>query len=252
MTSYRPWLPETAIDRGACDVPLRAAVRDWSAKWFVGRHPDITGDPEPGRPFALGNGSAWELADGITLILDSDAADLVGRLMFGAPDDPDALTPADRAAIDGAAQACLADLRGRIAQVFRLDAAQAWRAVAGQPTDDARRWTWRVERDGEPLLRVAASETLIARRIIAGLVPVKPDNEIAPLATALAPQIVTISALVGRSRLTTSELGGLEIGDVLVLDRNVDQPAEIAVDHTPRPLGCAIAEADGHLRLTIL
>lgn len=256
MTDIRSWLPAEAIQRGVRDVPMRASVRDWASSWFAlgqaaAGQVDVTGDPvattEPGKA----RGTCWQLADGVVLALATDAEARIAAAMFGAPDDPALLTAADRAALDAAAEACIADLRARLASALRLGGG-AWRG--GTPDGfPAPWWTWRVaDRGGSTLLEIALSEELIARRVRAALAPAPAPRDLSSFAAALSDQVVAVSALVGRSRLTTTELAGLARGDVLVLDRDLDKPADIAVEHRPKSLRCTVDRRDDRLQLTIV
>lgn len=253
MILSRSWLPTEAIQRGVRDVPLRACVRDWASSWFASGQADLTGDPvttaEPGK----GRGTCWQLAEGVVLALVDDAEARIAMLMFGVPDDPAALTAADRMALDAAAQACVADLRTRLVSALRLAGAAAWRG--GTPAADlpAPWWAWRMtDGRGATLLEIALSEELIVRRVRAALGPAPDPRALSPLAVALSDQPVTVSALVGRSRLTTTELAGLSAGDVLVLDRDLDGAVEIAIGSRPKALRCTIDRRDDRLQLTIV
>lgn len=252
MTQIRSWLPSEAIQRGVRDVPMRASVRDWASSWFAAGQADVSGDPvatsEPGKA----RGTCWRLADGVVLALATDAEERIAASMFGTPDDPASLTAADRASLDSAADACIADLRARLASALRLGGG-AWRGGASDDGLPAPWWTWRVaDRDGSTLLEIALSEELIVRRVRAALARAPAPRDPSSFAAALADQAVAISALVGRSRLTTTELAGLARGDVLVLDRDLDKPADIAVEHRPKSLRCTVDRQDDRLQLTIV
>lgn len=257
MTNIRSWLPAEAIQRGVRGVPMRASIRDWASSWFaagqaaVGQA-DVTGDPvattEPGKA----RGTCWQLADGVVLALATDAEARIAAAMFGAPDDPALLTAADRAALDATAEACIADLRVRLASALRLSG-DAWRGGAPDDGLSAPWWSWRVsDGRGSTLLEIGLSEELIVRRVRAMLAPVPDPRDLSSFAAALSDQVVAVSALVGRSRLTTTELAGLARGDVLVLDRDLDKPANIAIEHRPKSLFCTVDRDDDRLQLTIV
>lgn len=252
MTQIRSWLPAEAVQRGARDVALRNCVREWAAAWFAAGQADLTGDPTiaqlPGRI----RGASWQLADGVAVSLAEDADTRIAALMFGTPDEAASLTAVDQAALDAAAEACVADLRARLVSTLRLGAG-GWRAGTVEPVTAMSWWTWRVaDGRGDALLEVALSEDLIVKRVRAALPPVPAGSRLAPLADALCDQPVTVSALIGRSRLTTTELAGLAPGDVLVLDRDLDAAVDIAVEHRPKSLRCTVDRQDDRLQLTIV
>jgi len=252
MTHVRSWLPPEAVHRAVRDVALRPCVRDWGAAWFAARSADVAGDPAAGPPPLATRGTCWQLADGVVLSLADDAEARIAAMMFGAPDDVASLTSADRAALDIAAGACAADLRSRLVASLRLGGAAAWRPGTVEPGTGSW-WTWRVADGGRTdLLQIALSEELIVKRARAALPPVAGGKTVAPLAIALADQPVTVSALVGRSRLTTTELAGLAAGDVLVLDRDLTAAVDVAIGHRPKPLRCTVDRHDDRLQLTIV
>ena len=252
MTHVRSWLPAEAIQRGVRDVALRTCVREWASSWFAVEQADLTGDPVASPQPSKGRGASWHLADGVALALAEDADTRVAALMFGTPDDVTSLTVADRVALDTAAETCITDLRARLVSALRLGSGATWRAGAQAPDASADWWTWRVtDRRGGTLLEIALSEDLIIKRIRAALAPVA-ARSLSSLAAALSDQQVTVSALVGRSRLTTTELAGLSCGDVLVLDRDIDAAIEVAVEHRPKPLRCTVDSHGDRLQLTIV
>lgn len=250
MESYRSWLPGAAIERGACEAPLRQVVADWSSKWFARQQAMLAGDPVATTALNTPGGSGWETADGLMIVPAMDAEAAMITLSFGLSGDADALTAADEAALRAVVQSCLADLRSRLAAAFGLPPDAPWRPAMTKA--DAPRWEWQVEGyGGVALLRIAADEALIARRVRGGLPPAARDRALAPLDAALAGQSIGVSALVGRCRLTTAELGGLGQGDVVVLDRMLGDPVDLAIDRDPKPLPCTVEERDGCLILTL-
>jgi flagellar motor switch/type III secretory pathway protein FliN len=253
MTQVRSWLPAEAIQRGVRDVALRTCVREWAAAWFTSRQVDLAGDPVSAQLSGRTRGTSWQLADGVAVSLAEDADTRIAAQMFGTPEDPGSLTVADRAALDAAAEACITDLRTRLVSSLRLVGGGAWRARTAEPDTGMSWWTWRVtDGRGDALLEIALSEDLIVKRERAALPPVPVGSRLSLLAVALSDQPVTVSALVGRSRLTTTELAGLTPGDVLVLDRDVGAEVDIAVEHRPKSLRCTVDRQDDRLQLTIV
>jgi flagellar motor switch/type III secretory pathway protein FliN len=249
METSRPWLPRAAIERGARDVPLHQVVSDWSSKWFARRAAVLAGDPITTASDTTGGG--WELAHGIALVPAADAEAAVIALLFGSQEGAEELTAADQAALGAVVESCFTDLRSRLATAFRLPGDAAWRptmtAADGQP-----RWVWRVQGDkGGALVKIAVDEALLVRRIRSGLPSATGGRSLTALHAALAGQPVGVSALVGRCRLTTSELAGLGQGDVVVLDRLLGDVVELAVDGDLKPMPCTVDERDGCLTLTL-
>ncbi|WP_375397071.1 FliM/FliN family flagellar motor switch protein [uncultured Sphingomonas sp.] len=251
-TSCRSWLPEAAVARAARAVPLGAAVHDWSATWFAGRQAMVAGDPAFGRGVDLARDTAIGIDDMLAMLMPDQTGTVVASLMFGAPDDPDALTPADRDALLTASERCLADLRTRLAETFGMSLDVPWRPMTAPAADIGWR-TYRVDADGlGPLLRVAASDALIARWRRGTLPAVEARDPLGALAAALADQSVAVSAFVGRCGLTASELATLSAGDVVMLDRAIGEPVELSVDAGRGPMRGTIRQLDDRLQLTIV
>ena len=248
---HRPWLPRAAIDQGVGAVPCRQVVADWSAKWFARAAATVRGEAAIATALDLQGGTGWDLADGVAIIHAASVEQAVLSLLFGPRDDGGPLTASDEAVLQAVVDACLGDLRSRLATAFRLPADAAWRPDLPS-ADGARRWIWRVEAgQGVSLLRIVVDEALVARRVRAALPPVARGRAPASLAAGLAAQAIAVSARVGGCRLTTAELGGLGLGDVVVLDRALDDPIDLAVDRDPKPRPCTVEDRDGRLTLIL-
>lgn len=61
---------------------------------------------------------------------------------------------------------------------------------------------------------------------------------------------VTLKACLGKGQITLGDLLHLEVGDVIVLERKIDEPVEILIEDTPKILG-RIGVYKGHLALKI-
>lgn len=250
MATHREWLPASAVERGVRDAPVRTVVADWSSRWFMHGEMILRRIPVLKEGIVAGEATGWSLGDGLTLIRKGGARRAIADLLFGPQDDAEPPTPADESVLRTAVESCLADLRARLATAFRLPADDPWRPSL--PTDGSvRRWIWSVDagRDESPL-GIAVDEELIVRRVRAGVPPVARASALTPLASALANQAVSVSALVGRCRLTTSEVAGLGEGDVVVLDRTIGDKVDLAVGREPKALSCQVEERDLHLILT--
>jgi flagellar motor switch/type III secretory pathway protein FliN len=186
-------------------------------------------------------------------IAASEAALLsLAGLMLDRRIDPPALTPADRSLVERLWTGCIEDLCKRLSETLRLPPASRWqleRSPAPPPVGAHSCYIGTGPRD--PLIQLSVDwETMVAltkASIPFGQKPVR----LQPLAAALAKQPIAVSALVGRCELTLADLAGLGEGDVVVLDRDLGLPLELAVGGEVKSGRCEVVEADERLSLKI-
>jgi flagellar motor switch/type III secretory pathway protein FliN len=121
---------------------------------------------------------------------------------------------------------------------------------AGAAGDGARR-SLTLAMAGEPLLEVTLDRTdlcLLAQRTFT---PRGHRTSLAPAATAFADVAVPVAGRLGRAALAIDQIGALEPGDVLVLDRELDEAVELLVAGRDSPLRCDITERDGAIGLVV-
>jgi len=68
----------------------------------------------------------------------------------------------------------------------------------------------------------------------------------------LARQPVALAALLGRCELSVADLSGLTAGDVLVLDRKLDELLDLSIDGRPKAGRCAIEQVGSGLALKVV
>jgi hypothetical protein len=247
MTTTVPWLPANAVAEAAQALQVRQTIADWSTKWLGFGSATLSGTEAAARDIRI-PGTAFELDDGLALVLPEDAPTIVGRLMFGvAEGEP---TAADFAAISVSADKALADLRQRLAQLVGLPREAVWRGCDGAD-GPGHLFRVRLGQALQPLVFVV-SDRLLVRGVKARLRPDAASTPLGALAEGLAPQIVTTAALLGTSRLSTRELAELGEGDVVVLDRGLNDVVPIAIDGIPQTVGCRVAASDANLVLTLV
>jgi flagellar motor switch/type III secretory pathway protein FliN len=252
MAQFRTWLPDGAIEQGARNVPLRQAVADWSGRWFAHGKLAVAADATPAGAIDTRGGRVWESPGGLAMVVAPASDDRLISLMFGAAPDQAELTAGDRDALDACVGACFGDLRTQVGRVFRLDGNSPWRSASSPALDVGRWWTWQVEDDrGLSMALIAAEEALIARWVRNALPPPPAQARLGSIAHALADQQIVVSAAVGRCRMSTSDLAGLALGDVLVLDQSLDQPVSIAVNRRPKAMRCVVHRTDDHLQFVV-
>jgi flagellar motor switch/type III secretory pathway protein FliN len=247
MSVLVPWLPANAIAEAARTLQVRETVADWSAKWLGSGSATLSGTEAAARDLRI-SGTASELDDGLALVIPEDVSAIIGRMMFGIPEGEP--TAADFAAISASADTALADLRQRLAQLVGLPRQAGWRECdgAGGP---GHLFRVRLGQALQPLV-IIVSDSLLVLGIKARLRPDPASTPLGALSEGLAPQTVMLSALLGSCRLSTRELAELGAGDVVVLDRGLNDVVPIAIDGIPQTVGCRVAASDANLVLTLV
>lgn len=220
------WLPIDTRPPPGLEALLADVVAGWSARWFKGEGLSV-GDL---RREARGDLSWRGLDAGLMLGTAADTALRLGAAMLAvsAADRADA----DRTLLEEAAEACLLDLRERLAALAGVAPAAAWR-----PTVRAPGWCAAI---GDPTaqLALALTDPLFATLVTRAL-PAPAALPLGSGARALAAAQVRVSAAVGGAALRVADLRALEIGDVVVLDRPLAEAVPIALDGRPLAHGTA-------------
>jgi flagellar motor switch/type III secretory pathway protein FliN len=251
----RAWLPGAALTDGALDRLVCGAVEGWSAKWLA------RGALRPLHALAATATGAAAGSDGEWLVLDDGAAVSAGAaaalgLALAMIDARGAKpqTDADRALLERVAAAAMEDLCTRLTGAFKLPPGSQWQRAARLPPAFAEDGVG-CEIGAEPeesllRMRFTAEFAIALRKSCAGSVPRK--TALGSVDLALGRQPVSASALLGRCSVTLSELSGLAVGDVLILDGNPTGPLDLAIAGGARAAGCTLDDDGGGYRLKIL
>lgn len=240
MSRALPWLPEQALGEPAAARPFGLVAAEWGRAWFAQARWQATGTWSPDRAAephtALREGERVAIHGGAGTIL---------RLAFAmlGEDERPHLTTRDLRLLRRLAGNALDDL------VTRLETALPARAVGGAPDSGHRGLA--LSMDGEPLLELTldgADLCLLARGTFAAT---RDGAALAPATVAVADVTVAVSGRLGRAALAIDQIGALEPGDVLVLDREADEPVDLLVAGRDSPLRCDITEHDGAVGLVV-
>ena len=231
--NVRDWLPWGVLSLEAVRETLEQAVAQWSAEWFVASGVVVAGvraTMSASRPD--GDGTGWRVYRTVVAVRGGRPA--LSRLVNRALDlrseavDP---TPADRRLLAGLEEKILDGLAETLERAM---------GVAGRPKSVADRPEDPLDDDGGLLVSLAepSGREVLVVAIPAGVVfgyakaalgrPAGPKCPLQPMATALADVRIPFEARIGKVELTLSELNELAVGDVLVLDRPLDQAVDIA------------------------
>jgi flagellar motor switch/type III secretory pathway protein FliN len=250
----RAWLPDEALRGGTVERVIGEAVLRWSEKWFPRQ---LVGGLEPPARTDAALVTAEEAPhvclhpDGLSISASPPARLAIAGMMLDAVIDAARQTAADRYILEALADGCIEDLGRELGRTFRLSAEGGWRRSVGAPSRDAE--TFAVGSvEGRPLLHVAVDFPL-AVELVKSRAPVPPAGRaLRPMAEGLARQKVPVSALLGRCRLSLGDFAGLAAGDVLVLDRALEDELELALGGQATGARCTIASEGEALSLNIV
>jgi hypothetical protein len=106
--------------------------------------------------------------------------------------------------------------------------------------------------DGHPILTITAPSSLLADFVHNALPAASGEMQLlSPLTSALSPTTVALSVSIGRAPLTLTEMAGLAPGDVLVLDRHLQDGAFVVPASGQSVLAGDLCEEEGHVAVCI-
>ncbi|ALK30153.1 FliM/FliN family flagellar motor switch protein [Burkholderia plantarii] len=239
------WRPASDDDARLARALFDAALADWQARWFarpafaIGA---IVRRPGGEVPVVAPGRTGHRCAPGLRL----DPRDALARRLIGAAyatDDGVFDAPASKGALASIAAEMLDDLVAALGTAL-TPAAAAPRdgdapSFSGYGTLDLAIESM----DGEPCASLvcdirhvwarhaAASSTSPASSTAAALTPRREALDATPVA---------LSVVLGRCELSAAQLTMLSPGDVIVLDRRLDEPATLVVDATAAPVALGL------------
>ncbi|HWW12225.1 MAG TPA: FliM/FliN family flagellar motor C-terminal domain-containing protein [Brevundimonas sp.] len=225
------WLPEGALSDPAALAPLDETLADWCRRWLpddrlrcqapvFGIGPDPHSAVAEGRHFALQTPRTGPDA----LAARAMAVDLA-RLEIG---------EGDRKIIDAFRDEMLADLSKTLDGAAGLAAdAPADRSGAVQIAVS--------DRDGRKVLILMTTRAVLAQMRRSRL-PKRTARRspLSSIRSATADATVSVSAHLGSAVMPVSEARRLAAGDVIILDRNLDEPIELTTIPDGASLACGI------------
>ncbi|MFA5599810.1 MAG: FliM/FliN family flagellar motor switch protein [Phenylobacterium sp.] len=239
------WLPPEVADRPIVRDRVGEAVQAWSSKWFSGVK------LAPSRWETVRSGLWAQLSEhgrvrGKTVGLscsDRGAMCLVAALLDAEPAE---LTPteADRRIIEAFLEEALDDLLRALETA--LGSGAETDTVRGSRKDPrASGVRIGVGEAGGVLFWLGLPLSAVLPLCEASLPPPPAaSQELDTRLGAVAGQEVSLQAILGSVKLQLGELGGLATGDVLILDRPLDEPFDVTIGATPLA-GATLTQSDG-------
>ena len=165
---------------------------------------------------------------------------LTGLLGTPVPEAPG--SEADEKLLDALREAVVGDLRQRLLAILKLNPAEAFAPRTATDHEVVRPFAGTiVDVAGVAIAGFSIAGDVIVRLIKADLPPPAPRPPLDRLVSAVEVQRVGLATSVGRCPISVSDLRGLALGDVLILETAVDQPLPVIID------GGATRVASGHL-----
>ena len=239
----RDWLPLGAATGPRVRDALERAVDDWSGKWFAGARVQL-GAVEPRCGGAPRLASGWLLNPaGVAVPVDGTESIRLAGLALGAEPEGLILSEADL------------DILGRLSTEILGDLATALASAVGLPEGTGEPPSPCVdplEGDAGIVLRILdargrglAQATLSLAAIVPFLkasIPAEVSPGLARIDGAIGRTRTRLDIRLGETRLSLGELAGLSSGDVIVLDRTIEEGADVAL---------AVANAPAFARATL-
>ena len=228
----RDWLPDDVIAHEVVREAVEQAIAQWSARWFVGPYAGVAS-------IILASGDLRQENDEMgwrryrSGIAVRGSRQALSRLVERALDvsaEISTVTQADRHVLQALERTILEGLTEEIEQAFDLPGAlrQEPLRIRDPLADDGGLVICLSEPSGREGLSLAVPVDIAVRKIKSHLGPAPRRSEVLqPLAAALGGVSLGLEARVGRVELSLSELTELAVGDVLVLDRALDQAVDV-------------------------
>lgn len=249
------WLPADAKAPLAAIAAIGNSVGTWSAEWFAGDGLRLAGSfvRSAAPRTELRNVSRYLCDGGLALVLGRASIKAIGALILSVPLGDLERTAADIALLEKVGAECFEALKQRLAALFEIDRGADWsKSDTACLAGPVQRISIAASQSTDLQLAIELSEDMFARFVKSRLAPAAPEGPLGAPAQALAGLRIELSAALGKCGISVAELSRLAPGDVLQLDRALDQEVPLAVGFKPLGRGaCTIVQNDGALALEL-
>lgn len=242
------WLPRCSLTSALTAEPFARLLESWVTEWFCRARWSVAGTWQPALDqdtqdwSVLRSGSSFTL-HGRERTIQKVAAEAIGV------DPEETYTQHDLHLLRSIAEKAL-DALATMLENF-VGERQAPR-IGYFGTDkgqlDDRFWL-ELGPEGKPLLAIGIDAAQLARIGRSGFRPTGQAETLEPAKTALDDLGLSVSAQVGLSRLTLEQISTLQIGDVLVLDREIGQTIGLEIEGRLTKLPFMLRERNGKICL---
>ena len=242
--SCRAWLPDAALTLDRISAALSVCLQEWAEAWIGDAVTAAQVQFSDAAQISTQVGRIHVAGSATSISSEGRAKRALLEALLGSSLHGHVLTERDHRLLDGLAGRALQDLVARCDDLGRATDLPAAAARAAIVT-----------------LRCPAGEIAkleLPHSALAGLVKASlGDNHGKPMSIssrveALGEAAVEIEAVLGENILRFEDVAGLAVGDVLLLDRALEEPAQIRIAQAGVTLGAGMLSRDGNrVALTI-
>ena len=232
----RDWLPWGVLSHDAVRETLEEAITQWNGHWFVTPGvgvADLRAATTDLRPD--GDGTGWRVYRAAVAVRAARGAlsRLVGRALDLRPEAA-GQTAADLRLLAAFEEKLLESLTEAVERAFGI--AGSLKSVPEKAADPLEGQggvlVSLTDPPGREMLALAIPAEAVFRHIKAPLGRAVVEGALQPLGRVLGDVRIPFEAQIGKVELTLAEWNELTVGDVLVLDRRVDEAVDIAGVHS--------------------
>jgi flagellar motor switch/type III secretory pathway protein FliN len=254
----KSWLPKAALGDGRLHGALEAIVLAWTNHWFAADNRCHVfaqkGSSSGFQDHGLGTGWGNTGMD-LCVTLSNNARRQIASAMLAMDVSQHRLTTPDTQIIVKLTGPVVQDLSSRLAQFLDLEAKnQQMSAVAfaNQVRDHYEMFCLSFDTPVRAIDIYVRSD--VANRARLKLTPpIRSQPDLSSKSAAIGRQDVSIGAHVGSAQLGYNEVYNLGVGDVLVLNRNLEENFNITVDEQIcENIQCEMQEEDGQTKLRLV
>jgi flagellar motor switch/type III secretory pathway protein FliN len=253
----KSWLPKAALGDGKLHGALEGIVLAWSNHWFVADNRQYVfvqkGCSSGFRDHGLGTGWGNTGMD-LCVTMSNTARRQIASAMLAMDVSQHRLTTPDTQIIVKLTGPVVQDLLSRLAQFLDLEAQNQQMsalAFANQVSGHYEMFFLSFDTPVRAVDIYVRSD--VANRARLKLTPpIRLQPDLSPKSAAIARQDVSIGAHVGSAQLGYNEVYNLGVGDVLVLNRNLEENFNITVDEQVcENIQCEMRAEDGQTNLRL-
>lgn len=239
----RAWLPKEAFSLEAVGACLSGPVAAWAERWFV-RAPAAIAAVRADVPDAAHASHPGLVIEGANAVLELNGHGK-RRLLEAALDvdlSAQVLSEADRRLLDEFARRVVRDLAVLVEESLAADSGGGDLTIVST-----------LAIAGHEALSVSIGDGALAPAIKAAMAGTgAPKPALARRSEAIKRTTLTVRGHLGRAELAFDELENLNVGDVLILDRNLAEPVELKLPGIDVPLARGrLSQSDGALSIQL-
>lgn len=235
MTVFsRPWLPETAYCSNRIKPILDRAIDDWSARWFPESTKFSATQLIEGLARKIGGKEqCFSIFGGQLAITKSAEMDAqICQELLGYDQHQVTISPGDQIVLDEIAKASIEDLKQELCMMFDVAyrSADSSAELTSAPFNQ-HLWSCKVKDvSGKIEFSLALGKDMVIESVKSRIPATSGKEALSQRLQSIGNVRVKVGAHVGTSKLTVSEMTQLEVGDVLVLDKDLESPMNLTIN----------------------